>query len=346
MIKILWISFFLTIGTVFFSNNLLADTQFERLLDRARAGEVDAFCDVGEAYYYGNGTLKDPFKAKCWIKKAYDAGSIKAKSIWERLSLWEYSGSCPSEFDHQSNAIIVGGDVYFDPLTNMQFVYIGKGCFQMGCDASEYKCGKNRQPAHQVCLDSFWISSHEVTQELWQRIMGNNPSKFRSRKDLPVESISFEEARIFISRLSSTSSARYALPSEAQWAYACQMGQEKEQELQHRNKRFEAPANCADCPEGRRGKTLPVGSFPPNKTGLYDMAGNVAEWCHDVYSKKAYQMHQKRNPVFLGKGASRVVMGGSFINNAQNTGCNNRDKSIPAMKSPYIGLRVIMTYKK
>lgn len=170
---------------------------------------------------------------------------------------------------------------------------------------------------------------------------GYNPSTFRSGKDLPVESISFEQARIFISRLNSAGSARYALPSEAQWAYACQMGQEKEQELQHRNKRFEAPANCADCTGGRRERTLPVGSFPPNKIGLYDMTGNVAEWCQDVYSKNAYQMHQKQNPVFLGKGASRVVRGGSFVDNTGNAGCNNRGKSIPTMKSPYIGLRLI-----
>jgi len=317
-------------------------TDFATLLSAARSGNTEAMCDVALAYFNGTQTLKDPFKAKCWIKKAYDNGSSRAERIWNDLKLYTYSGTCGGTFDDEILPKYAKGSRYTEPFTRMVFKYIPGGCFTMGCDPGGLRCRKDEKPAHTVCLKGFWIGAFEVTHRQWQQVMGTNTSRFTGALDRPVENVSFEEVQDFIGHLNKRVSGRLYLPSEAQWEYAATARGE--------HKKFPWPedtikpqANCGTCTQGEQiGATLTVGSFLPNDMGLYDMAGNVKEWCRDYYDKNAYATHQKNDPVYVEKESSRVVRGGSFADNLNRLGVRGRDKFIPGMGSDTIGFRLVL----
>ena len=315
----------------------------DTLLKQARSGDVEAMCDLGVVYYSGRVTLKDPFKAKCWIKKAYDMGSRRAERIWQDLSLWQYSGKCEASFDDDPRPVYQTGMVYQEPVTGMEFVFVGRGCFPMGCFSEKEKCRKNETPVHKVCMDGFWMGKYEVSQAQWHHVMGENPSRFNADDRHPVENVSFYDIQKFIRALNVKTSRIFDLPTEAQWEYACRNAGDNDAFSRDDATAKHRDANCGTCnSDDFHGVTAPVGSFPPNDLGLYDMAGNIKEWCRDIYDKKAYETHAKHNPVFKGKGSSRVVRGGSFADNISNTRCTARDKSIPAMQSDHMGFRLVM----
>ena len=337
------IHIFVVIAVLFFSMSYADDRlDFSSTLEEARRGDVEAMCDLGIAYFYGKETLKDPFKAKCWIKQAYDNGSVRAEKLWEDLELWRFSGKCEASFDDEILPEYTTGDIFKDPVTGTEFIFIRPGCFIMGCHKFAEKCDKDERPAHKVCVNGFWMGKYEVTQELWYRIMDSNPSRFNDDLRHPVENVSFDDIQRFIQILNSQSRDKFLLPTEAQWEYACRNGGDKVN-FPWGNESYRPDANCGTCNSVTfYGKTAPVGSFPPNELGLYDMAGNVKEWCRDIYHKKAYAGHGKKNPVYERKGSSRVIRGGSFIDNTSNLRCTNRDKSISGMRSYYIGFRLAL----
>ncbi|MCP3876429.1 MAG: SUMF1/EgtB/PvdO family nonheme iron enzyme [Desulfobacteraceae bacterium] len=312
------------------------------LLESARNGDVESMCDLGVVYFNGEGTLKDPFKAKCWIKKAYAKGSDRAEKIWEDLELWKYSGRCEASFDDEDRPRYSKGMVYKEFITGIEFVFIPRACFMMGCHKLAEKCRKNEKPGHKVCLDGFWIGKYEVTQKQWQHIMGENPSRFNTNSNHPVENVSFDDIQKFLLVLNSKTREKFVLPTEAQWESACRNGG-KNINFSWGNESYRPQQNCGTCDTGSfSGGTSPVGHFLPNESGLYDMAGNVKEWCQDTYDKKAYLNHAKKNPVYEEKESSRVVRGGSFTDNTSDLRCIARDKSIPSMKSDNIGFRLVL----
>lgn len=335
---IFMISFFI-FGTICSAQ---AKTTFPQLLEQARNGDAEAMCDVALAYYKGKGTLKNPFKAKCWIQKAHGLESDRAEKIWDDLELWKYSGSCDESFDDEVLPKNRQGESYDDAITGTRFIWVPKGCFKMGCHAEAGKCSKDEKPAHRVCLDGYWIGSHEVTQQLWNRIMGTNPSRFSSNVSHPVENVSYNDVQKFLQKLNKVSRHTYVLPTEAQWEYACRNGGQKmpypwEEDVKRPD------ANCGNCnSNGYYGQTAPVGTYPPNEIGLYDMGGNVKEWCQDNYDKKAYASHEKKNPVYKKRGAMKVVRGGSYLDASKKLRCSDRDKSIPTVKTDFIGFRLIL----
>lgn len=325
---------------------LSASQDFSLTLDSARQGDTDAMCETGMAYYHGKGTLKDPFKAKCWIQKAYHLGSGRAKEIWNTLELWEYSGKCDLIFDDAPRPEHGRGDIYTEPVTGMRFVWVPKTCFKMGCNSDTQKCKKNEKPVHKVCLDGFWMAAFETGQILWTTVMGSNPSRFSGQLNHPVENVSFQEVETFISKLNAgiynPPGKRFSLPTEAQWESACRNGG-RPVVYPWKGDGFRPDANCGNCDnKGFNARTAPVGSFSPNDLGLYDMGGNVKEWCKDVYNKNAYFEHKKNNPEFQKKGSLQVVRGGSYIDNTKKLRCTARDKSIPSMKSDNLGFRLVL----
>lgn len=318
-------------------------TDLSLLLGDARKGDVEAMCDLGVSYFNGKGTLKDPFKAKCWIKKAYDNGSKRAEKLWNKFELWQYSGKCETSFDDEQLSKYTKGMQYTEPVTGMKFVYIPQGCFMMGCYPMAEKCKKDENPVHKVCVSGFWMGIFEVSQEQWQRVMGENPSRFTGKANHPVENVSFDDIKEFILLLNSNHMERFSLPSEAQWEYACRNGGKKVG-YPWGNESYRPDANCGICNSGEyHGETAPVGSFFPNQLGLYDMGGNVKEWCQDVYHKKAYVSHTKKNPLTEANGSSRVVRGGSFSDNTSKLRCISRDQSISVMRSDNLGFRLVLT---
>ncbi|MCF6245854.1 MAG: SUMF1/EgtB/PvdO family nonheme iron enzyme [Desulfobacula sp.] len=329
---------------------------FSSVLSEARNGDIEAMCDLGEAYYSGRQTLKDPFKAKCWIEKAYHKGSKRAQKIWNDFELWTYSGRCDASFDDTPLPEYSKGKTYVEPLTGIKFAYIPKGCFSMGCYPGAIKCKKDEKPVHKVCMDGFWMGKFEVTQGQWKQVMGYNPAYFSGSSGFPeyltrpVENVSYTDIQIFIKRVNSQIAGKVLLPTEAQWEYACRSAGEET------NSPWDADlsgpqANCGTCnpgelPEELRGQTIPVGYFAPNDLGVYDMAGNVKEWCRDYYDKKAYSEHKKNNPVYLKKESSRVVRGGSFNDNLIKLRCTARGKSLPGIKDGRTGFRLVLKREK
>ena len=178
------------------------------------------------------------------------------------------------------------GDEWKDPVTSIEFVWIPKGCYQMGCGSCVGDCESDEKPVHEVCLEGFWLDKTEVTQGQWQQIMGSNPSNFKNGNTYPVETVSWNDTQAFIQKLSSRSGKRFVLPTEAQWEYAARSGGKTE--------RYSGSSNIDRVAwhDGNSGyKIHPVATKSANDLGLYDMSGNVCEWCQDVYDEKAYEKH-------------------------------------------------------
>ncbi|MCD4678683.1 MAG: SUMF1/EgtB/PvdO family nonheme iron enzyme [Desulfobacula sp.] len=215
----------------------------------------------------------------------------------------------------------------------MEFVWVPEGCFQMGSNSSD--AAENEQPVHEVCLDGFWMAKHTVTQRQWKQLMGENPSSFKG-DDRPVETVSWEDAKDFILKLNQKSDGTYALPSEAQWEYAARSGG-KDEEYSGGWK----PDRVAWHESNSGGETHSVGSKEPNGLGIYDMSGNVWEWCEDVYDKEAYSKHSRNNPLVTSGGSYRVGRGGSWCDESWGVRCANRSGFRPSYPGSNLGFRLI-----
>lgn len=341
MKQILFILFF----NLFFLNTSMAYSDFASTLRAARQGDVDAMIDVGLAYYYGDQTLKDPFTAKCWIQTAYNRGSKEARKIWEDLELYKYTGKCDQLLDDVIVHRHAGGDEYIEPVTGMRFIRVPRGCFKMGCHPAAKDCSRPEEPAFTACLDGFWIGAYEVDQALWTRITGTNPSRFSSHPDHPVENVSFTDVERFIKTLNRLSRDRFSLPTEAQWESACRSGG-KPVNFPFKGDGRRPDANCGNCDtKGIHGRTAPVGSYYPSELGIYDMGGNVKEWCLDYYDKNAYEYLEKENPEYRKKKSRRVVRGGSYLDNTRKLRCTARDSAAPSVRADNIGFRLVLIRK-
>ncbi|MDD9302270.1 MAG: SUMF1/EgtB/PvdO family nonheme iron enzyme [Desulfobacter sp.] len=311
-------------------------------------------CKLGLSYYHGRGVLKDPFKAKCWIKQAHDLGAERAEKIWNSLELWQYSGNCDLGFDLPVQAGARQKKNYIEPVTGMEFVWIPGKCFKMGCrDQDSHGCDRGESPVHKVCLDGFWMGKYEVTQEQWISLMDVNPSRFKGDR-LPVEQVSYTACWEFIQRLNRETGLGFSLPSEAQWEFACTSRGKKSSYAWGRDG-FQPRANCGGCNSGSfRGRTAPVGSFSPNRAGLYDMGGNVREWCRDIYDRDAYKnkAHGKKaykrgdlDDENKDRGQShtpRVVRGGSFVDPVSSSCCRARQSALPGIHTYFMGFRLVV----
>jgi len=169
----------------------------------------------------------------------------------------------------------------------LEMVYIPKGTFMMGSPETEKQRSNDESPQHKVTVPTFFMGKYPVTQAQWQAVMGNNPSRFKG-ENRPVEQVSWHDAVKFCQQLFEKTGQEYRLPSEAEWEYACRagtttpfyFGETITPDLVNYNGNYP----YASAPKGvRRGQTTDVGSFPPNAFGLYDMHGNVWEWCADAW---------------------------------------------------------------
>ena len=226
------------------------------------------------------------------------------------------------------------GDTWKDPAIGMEFVWVPKGCFQMGSPPNEKGRYSEEGAMHEVCVDGFWIGKYEVTNAQFRRFRSGHDSKSYEGKSLngdkqPAVYVSWDDAKAFARWLTNKSGGRYKfrLPTEAEWEYACRGGT--------RTARFwgDDPddacryANVHDLTSKRVNKfnwthhncndgyavTSPVGSFESNDFNLYDMLGNVDEWCEDLYDEHAYSNHQRNNPLYTSGGSDRVNILNIFL---------------------------------
>ncbi len=217
-------------------------------------------------------------------------------------------------------------------------VLIRGGEFKMG-DKMGYN---DAMPEHTVKLNSFYISKTEVTQEEWATIMGgDNPSNFSvDCKYCPVDNVSWDDANKFISILDSMTKEDYSLPTEAQWEYAAEGTDDR---LRFHFSGGNKLAILGWYRDNSNNQTHPVGQKATNANGIYDMSGNVAEWCLDWYGENYYNKIQNGNtdPRGPATGTFKVVRGGSWDSNETFCKTTTRSRDLPNQKKPSIGFRLV-----
>jgi formylglycine-generating enzyme required for sulfatase activity len=202
-----------------------------------------------------------------------------------------------------------------DPITKMEFVWIPGGCFMMGCGEWAGECYSDAKPAHKVCVDGFWMGKYEVTQGQFKSLMGYNPSyyKFGNYGDNYPVQLGPNEVKEFVSSLNRKSEQNlFRLPTEAEWEYAARSGG-KDEIYSGGVKADEAGWHKYNATNTN---IWPVGKKAPNGFGLFDMSGNVYEFCKDWYSKDYYKNSPENNPQgpLEGKHAHEIVIrGGSYL---------------------------------
>lgn len=221
----------------------------------------------------------------------------------------------------------------------IEFVLIQSGSFMMGSPDGEGR--KNEHPLHKVMISkSFYMGKYEVTQTEWQEIMGYNPSHFKG-SSLPVESVTYEDILIFIKKLNAKEKDEiYRLPTEAEWEYACRSGSKSEYFFGEINN-VASLDNYAWSGDNSENTTHPVGQKKPNSWGLYDMYGNVWEWCYDWYGENYYMESPLTDPTGPEIGQGRVMRGSDFVNPAQRA-CRSAIRVSPrSLKGEDKGFRLV-----
>ncbi len=215
-------------------------------------------------------------------------------------------------------------------------VRIQGGTFQMGSSNG----GTDERPRHQVSVGDFWMGKHEVTQAQWREIMGSNPSQNSSCSQCPVENVSWNDVQEFIRRLNAKTGRSYRLPTEAEWEYAAGGGSGSRTTWPGVNSESSLQS-FAWFYDNSGKKPRPVGQKQPNRLGLYDMAGNVWEYCSDWYSEDYYRRSAPSNPRGPGSGTFRVYRGGSSTSDAAKCTASYRYRSTPTNRGSEVGFRLV-----
>jgi len=210
------------------------------------------------------------------------------------------------------------------------------GTFTMGATSEQGSdASSDEKPAHQVTLSSFSIGETEVTQELWQAVMGSNPSYFKGPKR-PVEQVSWEDCQTFIRELNNLTGRNFRLPTEAEWEYAARGGQKSSHTMYAGSNTIDDVAWYYHDNSGDQ--THDVATKRANELGLYDMSGNVWEWCQDWYG--SYSSGSQTNPKGAFSGSHRVDRGGGWSSRAWGCRVSIRNGCTPSIRSYVRGLRL------
>lgn len=253
------------------------------------------------------------------------------------------------------------GTVWRDPVTGMEFVWVPQGCFMMGSPSSETGHNDDEGPVHEVCISGLWVGKYAVTNEEYRKYKpGHGSSDYKNwslnedRK--PAVYVSWEDAKAYAQWLSGQGNGKFRLLTEAEWEYAARArtttsrfwGDSPDDACRYANvhdrrsrRTFsELTWEAHDC-DDRYAVTAPVGRFRPNAFGLYDMLGNVWQWCEDVYDAKAYSSHSRDNPLKSGSGSDRVLRGGSWRSSPWYVRSSIRESSTPDARLSNYGFRLV-----
>lgn len=234
---------------------------------------------------------------------------------------------------------LVGSNILFKVTANSnksfepEMVFVKGGTFQMGSNSGD----SDEAPAHSVTLSDYYLGKYEVTQAQWRAVMGSNPSYFKSCEGCPVEQVSWNDVQDFVSRLNQQTGKRYRLPTEAEWEFAARGG------IQSRGYTYSGSNEIGSVAwyiNNSQRKTQAVGSKHPNELGVYDMTGNVWEWCSDWYGN--YDSYSVTNPKGLTSGQYRVNRGGSWHLEAGIFRISIRSKNRPDIRRDNLGFRLVL----
>ena len=218
-----------------------------------------------------------------------------------------------------------------------EMVYVPGGTFTMGATAEQGDDAYDwEKPAHSVTLSGYYIGKYEVTQAQWRAIMGNNPSYFKG-DNLPVEQVSWNDCQAFIRKLNELTGKKFSLPTEAQWEYAARGGKSGGTKYSGSDN----IGNVAWYEDNSGDRTHPVGMKKPNSLGIYDMSGNVWEWCQDWYGD--YSSYSQTNPTGPDSGWSyRVYRGGCWFSLARVCRVSIRSGYAPGSRYSDLGFRLCL----
>ena len=219
-----------------------------------------------------------------------------------------------------------------------KMIKVEGGTFSMGATSEqEYDALSCEKPVHSVTLSDYYIGETEVTQELWEAVMGSNTSYFEGDNQRPVENVSWNDCQKFIKKLNRLTGKEFRLPTEAEWEYAARGGKYS------RGYKYSGSNNSDEVAwydSNSGSKTHPVKTKKDNELGLYDMSGNVWEWCNDWWG--CYQSNSQTNPTGPSEGESRVLRGGGWCYFDMGVRVSRRDYLTPGYRHIIIGLRLAL----
>jgi formylglycine-generating enzyme required for sulfatase activity len=228
-------------------------------------------------------------------------------------------------YNENSTTITVNG-------VSFVMIKVEGGTFQMGSTTGD----SNERPVHQVTLtNDYYIGETEVTQELWKAVMGNNPSSFKGSDQLPVERVFWNDCQTFITKLNELTGKTFRLPTEAEWEFAARGGNASQ------GYTYSGSNTVGDVAWYNVYQTIKVATKAPNELGIYDMSGNVWEWCQDWY-RSSYSSSAQTNPTGPTSGSYRVKRGGSWHLSGLDCRVSSRSYSAPSYTNGTIGLRLVL----
>ena len=299
---------------------------------------------VGQSPRVFNGVLVGNHNVE--IRKSGYATSRQTVTISEGQTA-SISGSLTSSTSSftantlSSSSSSPSGNTITIPVKNgisIEMVKVEAGSFNMGATPEMENPYDSEKPVHRVTLtNNYYIGKYEVTQALWQAVMGSNPSGFKG-DNLPVEEVSWNECQDFISKLNAMTGKRFRLPTEAEWEYAARGGKKSRGYQYSGNNTL---GDIAWYSGNSSSRTHAVGTKQPNELGIYDMAGNVWEWCQDW--KGSYSSSPLVNPIGAVSGSLRVYRGGSWSSSARGCRTSCRNCFTPNGRDNNLGLRLVLS---
>ena len=237
----------------------------------------------------------------------------------------------------QNNTVAEKNETFTVNGVSFTMVFVEGGTFTMGATSDQGDDAyEHEYPTHRVTLSDYYIGETEVTQALWKAVMGRNPSYFKG-DNLPVERVSYNDVKEFITKLNQKTGKTFRLPTEAEWEYAARGGKKS------KGYKYSGSDNIDDVDwyyENSNGKTHPVKTKQPNELGIYDMSGNVCEWCSDWYG--GYSSNAQTNPQGPSSGSYRVDRGGSWNDYARFCRASYRNYDLLSNPGNYRGFRLAL----
>ena len=254
----------------------------------------------------------------------------------------EWQLECPKECEEEVETIAADKEYLTVDGVSFAMISIEGGTFDMGATPEQGMYASfDEKPSVQIEISDFYMAEMPVTQALWFAVMGDNPSHFRGDR-LPVERVSWEDCQEFIKRFSLQTGIRFRLPTEAEWEYAARGGKY----AKHCKYAGGNDDNILDYvwnKENSQSKSHEVKMKQPNELGLYDMSGNISEWCSDWYFNSYANNGARVNPQGPSTGVAKVYRGGSWDDKAMNCRVSKRFSMNPIFKNKLVGLRLAAT---
>ena len=300
------------------------ESEFKELIKKCEAGKENLYTERVEKV-----------KSKINTQK-YDEAIAILKEMLEQYPNHESDleaiiRQCDEELRFGDKTYTVNG-------ISFEMVAVKGGTFTMGATSEQGSDAySNEKPTHKVTLSDYMIGKTEVTQELWKAVMGSNPSNFKGN-NLPVENVSWHDCQKFIKKLNSLTGLNFRLPTEAEWEYAARGGN-KSKGFKYSGSNNIGSVAWYTSTTNDSG-TKPVATKSPNELGLYDMSGNVWEWCSDWCGD--YSSSSQTNPKGPSSGSYRVFRGGSWGAYAGDCRVSIRNGSTPGYRRYYLGLRLAL----